>query len=352
MVKIRHSSILFISVIFIVELIFTLLFLLENSYAINSDPLPSWNQGKAKQTIINFVRNVTDPTNANYVPPDKRIATFDNDGTLLPEKPLPFQGFFSFDRVPVLVAKNPEIKDRSPFKEILDKNFTALQNITNKDEMELLATTDSNISQAEFDNLVHQWAKTAIDPETKRLFVDMVYQPMLELLSFLKANQFKEFIVSGGGVDFMRDAFSSIYGIAPEQIIGSNIKYQFVDKINNTNMQINNNKSFIFREPVLVSYNNDYEKPVNIQLHIGQVPIMAVGNSDGDLQMFEYVKDNNIYAKSLLLLIHHDDPVREYKYDKGAERVLDLAKHNDNWSIVNMKEDWKNIYPLVGTTTK
>jgi len=303
---------------------------------------------------------VTDPTNANYVPPDKRIATFDNDGTLWSEKPIPFQGYFAFDRVPAVIAKNPDLKNRSPFKEILDKNFTALQNMNEKDAMDLFTATHSNISQAEFDSLAHQWALTARHPETKRLFVDMVYQPMLELLSYLKTNQFKEFIVSGGGIDFMRDALSSVYGIPPEQIIGSSIKYQFVDKkINNTNnnMQINNNnKFFILRQPVLNSFDNTHEKPVNIQLHIGQVPIMAVGNSDGDLQMLQYINDNNHYPKSLLLLVHHDDPQREYKYDKGAEKVLEVAKQNSNnnnntgWTIVSMKEDFKNIYPLANAT--
>jgi hypothetical protein len=345
-----YCSVLLVSVI-VVGMMFTPSLLLENTYAINSDPLPSWNQGKVKQTIINFVRNVTDPTNANFVPQDKRIATFDNDGTLWSEKPLPFQAYFSFDRVPALIAKNPQLKDRSPFKEILDKNFTALRNMTEKDIMVLLSGTHSNISQTEFDSLVHQWAQTARHPETKRFFVGMVYQPMLELLSFLKTNQFKEFIVSGGGIDFIRDALSSVYGIAPEQIIGSSLKYQFVDKINSTNTQINNNKSFIFRQPVLNSLDNAYEKPVNIQLHIGQVPIMAVGNSDGDLQMLQYVNDDNVYRKSLLLLVHHDDAAREYKYDKGAEKVLEVAKKNNNWTVVNMKEDFKYIYPL-GNTTK
>jgi hypothetical protein len=347
----KYCSVLLVLVI-VIGIMFTPSLLLENTYAINSDPLPSWNQGKVKQTIINFVRNVTDPTNANYVPPDKRIATFDNDGTLWSEKPLPFQAYFSFDRVPSFIAKNPQLKDRSPFKEILDKNFTALRNMTEKDIMQLLSSTHSNISQTEFDSLVHQWAQTARHPETKRLFVEMVYQPMLELLTFLKANQFKEFIVSGGGIDFIRDALSSVYGITPEQIIGSSLKYQFVDKINSTNMQINNNKSFIFRQPLLNSLDNTYEKPVNIQLHIGQVPIMAVGNSDGDIQMLQYVNDGNVYRKSLLLLVHHDDPEREYKYDKGAEKILEVAKkNNNNWTVVNMKEDFKNIYPL-GNTTK
>jgi phosphoglycolate phosphatase-like HAD superfamily hydrolase len=347
----KYCSILLISVIIIVAgTIFTQSssLLPQNTYAINSDPLPSWNQGKVKETIINFVKNITNPTNANYVPPDRRIATFDNDGTLWSEKPVPFQAYFLFDRLPAVIAKNPELKNRSPFREILSKNFTAVRNMTEKDVMDLALTTHSNMSQSKFDSLAHQWAKTARHPQTKRLFVDMVYQPMLELLSYLKANQFKVFIVSGGGVDFMRDVLSSVYGIPPEQIIGSSLKYQFVDKINSTNMQMNNNKSFIFRQPALVSFDDAYEKPVNIQVHIGQAPIMAVGNSDGDLQMLQYVNDNNPYRKSLLLLVHHDDALREYKYDKGTEKALEVAKqNNNNWTIVSMKEDWKHVYPLV-----
>jgi phosphoserine phosphatase len=309
------------------------------------DPLPSWKNGVIKNNIIEFVQNVTDPSNTKYYhPPENRIAVFDNDGTLWSEKPLPTQLYFSFDRVPVVVANNPALKDKSPFKEILEKNFTALKNMTEKDVMELFATTHSNISQIEFDNLVHQWAPTAKNPATHRLFVKMVYQPMLELLNFLKANQFKDFIVSGGGVDFMRAALSSVYGIPSEQIIGSSLKYQFVDKINSTNTQFNNNKSFIFREPVLVSLDNTYEKPANIQLHIGKTPVIAVGNSDGDLQMLEFVNDNNAQGKSLEILVHHDDAAREFSYDKGAENILNQSQQQ-NWNIVSMKGDFLNIFP-------
>jgi phosphoserine phosphatase len=309
------------------------------------DPLPSWKDGVIKKNIIEFVQNVTDPSNTMYyISPENRIAVFDNDGTLWSEKPLPSQLYFSFDRVPVVVSNNPSLKDKSPFKEILEKNFTALKDMTEKEVMDLFSATHSNISQIEFDNLVHEWAPTARNPTTHRLFIEMVYQPMLELLNFLKANQFKDFIVSGGGVDFMRGALSSVYGIPSEQIIGSSLKYQFVDKINSTNMQVNNNKSFIFREPVLVSLDNTYEKPTNIQLHIGKTPVIAVGNSDGDLQMLEFVNDNNPQGKSLEILVHHDDAVREFSYDKGAENILNQSQQH-NWNIVSMKDDFLNIFP-------
>jgi hypothetical protein len=312
------------------------------------DPLPSWNDVTAKHNIIEFVQNVTNPENTEYyISPEDRIAVFDNDGTLWSEKPIPFQGYFAIDRVPTVVAKNSELKNISPFKEILANNLTALKGMTEKEAMDLIVTTHSNISEIEFNNLVKLWAQNATHPETKRLFVDMVYQPMLELLHFLRANQVKEFIVSGGGIDFMRESLSSIYEIPKDQIIGSSLKYKFVDKINNTNNDINNNKSFIFREPVLDSFDNTYEKPANIALHIGKVPVIVAGNSDGDLQMLEYSDDNNPTGKSLKVLIHHDDPIREFSYDKGAEKVLEEAKKR-NWNIVSMKDDFTIIFPPLG----
>jgi phosphoglycolate phosphatase-like HAD superfamily hydrolase len=301
--------------------------------------LPSWNEGDAKEKIINFVKNVTNPENSDYyIPPDKRIAVFDNDGTLWSEKPIPFEGYFALDRLENLSIANPNLKQISPYKEFLQKNTTALkQQLTEKDVVDLITITHSNISQSEFNNIVTNWSQIAQHPQTQRLFVNMVYQPQLELIDFLKDNQFKVFIVSGGGIDFMRQSLSSVYGIPPEQIIGSSGKYEFVD--NTTN-------SFIFRKPELNSFNNDYQKPVNIQLHIGKVPVIAVGNSDGDLQMLKYVDDNNNndeHGKALMVLIHHDDAVREYSYDKGAENVLREAQ-NRNWTVVDMKDDFREIY--------
>jgi phosphoglycolate phosphatase-like HAD superfamily hydrolase len=300
--------------------------------------LPSWNEGDAKEKIINFVKNVTNPENSDYyIPPDKRIAVFDNDGTLWSEKPIPFEGYFALDRLENLSIANPNLKQISPYKEFLQKNITALkQELTEKDVVDLITITHSNISQSEFNNIVTHWSQRAQHPQTQKLFVNMVYQPQLELIDFLKDNQFKVFIVSGGGIDFMRQSLSSVYGIPPEQIIGSSGKYEYID--NTTN-------SFIFRKPELNSFDNDYQKPVNIQLHIGKVPVIAVGNSDGDLQMLKYVDDNNNKdGKTLMVLIHHDDAVREYSYDKGAENVLKEAQ-NRNWTIVDMKDDFREIYP-------
>jgi hypothetical protein len=316
------------------------------------DPLPSWKNGAVKNNIIEFVQNITDPVNINYfISPENRIAVFDNDGTLWSEKPIPFQGFFSLDRVPEVIAKNPRLKDQFPFKEILAKNFTALKNMTEKDALNLMTVTHSNITQTKFDGLVHNWSQTAKHPQTKRLFIDMIYQPMLELLNYLKANQFKNFIVSGGGIDFMRDALSSVYDIPSDQIIGSSLKYQFVDKYNNnlTNATGNTDRSFIFRTSKGVVFDNTYEKPANIQLHIGKIPVVAVGNSDGDFQMLEYVSDNNPSGRSLELLVHHDDPEREFAYDNGAEKALAQAQ-DQNWKLVSMKDDFLNIFPAVNHT--
>jgi phosphoserine phosphatase len=302
-----------------------------------TDPLPSWNDGATKQRINDFVENVTDAGNTDYyIPPEDRIAVFDNDGTLWSEKPLYFQLYFAIDRVPQVVAQRPELKEEFPFKEILEKNLTALKGMDEKDVMNLVLTTHSNISQTEFDSLVQQWAETAKHPETQRKFVEMVYQPMIELISYLKAYQFKTFIVSGGGIDFMRESLSQIYGIPPEQIIGSSLKYEFIDS--------NTGNSTIFRKAELNSFDDEAEKPVNIELHIGKVPVIAVGNSDGDLQMLKYTDDNNGQSKSLEIEVHHDDLRREYSYDTHAENILKEAK-NRNWIVVSMANDFKEIFP-------
>jgi phosphoserine phosphatase len=317
-----------------------------DSLDVKNEALSSWNDGIMKNRIIDFVKNVTDGNSDYYIPSNDRIAVFDNDGTLWSEKPFYFQGFFSFDRFKELVVSNPNIRQDPKIKDILDKNFTNFNELTEKDVMDILLITHSNISQTEFNKMVVEWSKTAKHPETKQLFVNMVYQPMIELLNFLKDNQFKIFIVSGGGVDFIREALSSVYGIPPEQIIGSSIKYEYIDRINaneSTNIKYNDT-SFILRESMINSINNDYEKPANIQLHIGKVPVIAVGNSDGDLQMLEYVYENNEIGQSLPILIHHDDEKREYSYDKGAENILKDAKEN-NWLIISMKKDFKRIYP-------
>ncbi len=319
-------------------------------FEVNNDTtnLSSWNGGIVKDRIITFVKNITDPNNLdNFIPPKDRNAVFDNDGTLWSEKPIPFQGYCPFDQLKELTKSNPIVINQQPkIKEIINKNFTNINELTEKDVMNIMLITHSNITQTEFDKMVIDWSKTAKHPESKKLFVNMIYQPMIELLDFLTKNQFKIFIVSGGGVDFIREALSSIYKIPPEQVIGSSLKYEYIDEINvNESSNIKyNDTSFILRTPKMISFNNDYEKPANIQLHIGKVPIIAVGNSDGDLQMLEYTFENNKIGQSLPILIHHDDEKREYSYDKGAENVLKDAMKYD-WIIVSMKNDFKKIYP-------
>jgi hypothetical protein len=319
----------------------TLVFV-ENIYATTEDPLPSWNQGVVKERIVNFVNNVTDPKGANYIPPEDRIGVFDNDGTLWAEKPTYFQVFFILDRLEELSKSNPEMKQNPKLVQLLEKNFTNLQ-LNEEEIMSLALLTHSNITQPEFNNMIEKWAETAQHPQTQKRFVDMVYQPMIELIDFLKDNQFKTFIVSGGGVDFMREALSDVYGIPPDQIIGSSIEYNY---INGTD---GGGNSTIVREPELVSLDDKEVKPENIQLHIGKVPVFAAGNSDGDLQMLTYTDDNNNPGKSLEILVHHDDGVREFAYDTRAENVLKEAQ-SQNWTTVSMKDDFRIIYPNTNST--
>jgi hypothetical protein len=226
----------------------------ENRNATTVDPLPSWNQGIVKARILNFVKNVTNSENANYITPEDRIAVFDNDGTLWAEKPTYFQGFFVLDRLEELSKSNPEISRNPQLQQLLNKNFTNLQ-LSKKDIMSLVLLTHSNITQHEFNKMVQKWAETAHHPQTLKRFVQMVYQPMNELIDFLKHNDFKTFIVSGGGIDFVREALSNVYGIPPDQIIGSSIKFRY---INGTDI----GNSTIIREPELASFN---EKEVKLE---------------------------------------------------------------------------------------
>jgi haloacid dehalogenase-like hydrolase len=305
------------------------------------DPLPSWNHGVVKARILNFVKNVTNSENSNYITPEDRIAVFDNDGTLWTEKPTYFQGFFVLDRLEELSKSNPEISRNPVAQQLLNKNFTNLQ-LSIKDVLSLVLLTHSNITQHEFNKMVHKWAETAHHPQTQKRFVQMVYQPMNELINFLKLKYFKIFIVSAGGIDFIREALSNVYGIPTDQIIGSSIKFRYINETNKGN-------STIFREPELASFNVKEVKPENIQLHIGKVPVFAAGNSDDDLEMLRYTADNNSPGKSLEILVHHDDGVREYSYDTQAENVLIEAQRR-NWTIVSMKDDFRIIYPNTNST--
>lgn len=313
------------------------------SASTSDDPLPSWNDGMIKQTIISFVRNVTDPESVSYVPVENRTATFDNDGTLWSEKPVYFQVYYVLDAI-----KNNETLQQIPvIKKVLaniatnSSNVSQETDITEKYVVEMILLTIPNVPQLEYDRLIKQWIETATHPQTDMLFKNMIFKPMVELISYLEDNDFKVFIVTGGGIDFVRALSESVYGVPPERVIGSSLKYVFKQTTNGTYA--------IFHLPEIDKFNDEYVKPENIAFHSGQIPIIAIGNANGDLQMFQYANDNNDKGKSLILLVHHDDPLREYSYDKKAEKVLDESKRN-NWNIISMKDDFKDIYPMENST--
>jgi len=305
---------------------------------VTSDPLASWNEGKSKQAIIDFVTKTTTEGSPEFVPLEDRIACFDNDGTLWSEKPLPFQLYFVIDRIKAMAPKHPEWKNKQPFKGILEGDMKAAMAGGEKSLMEILMTTHAGMTTDEFDQLVKEWMATAKHPVTGRHFNEMVYQPMLELLDYLRANGYKPFIVSGGGIDFMRVWVEEAYGIPPYQVVGSSVQ----TKYDSTGTQ-----------PVLIkmaelNFNDDkLGKPVGIHQHIGKRPVFTGGNSDGDYAMMQYTSTGK--GPRFGLFVHHTDAAREYLYDRepGLARLnkgLDDAQKY-NWVIVNMKTDWNKIYP-------
>jgi len=303
------------------------------------DHLPSWNEGVTKTNIVNYVSEVTNTESENFIPIGDRIATFDNDGNLWAEQPAYFQLFFAIDRVKAMAVNHPEWKDQQPFKAVLENDMEALIKQGEHGLVQLIMTTHAGNTTDEFDAIVKDWIATAKHPTKNVGYDKMVYQPMLELLSYLRANDFKTYIVSGGGVDFMRAFVSPVYGIPSEQIIGSRIKTEF---------DYNNGNPVIKRLPEL-DYNDDNEgKPLNIQKIIGKKPVFASGNSDGDLQMMQYAASNKY--KSFMLYVHHTDSIREWAYDRDShigrlDKGLDQAI-KDGWTVIDMKKDWKVIYPF------
>jgi len=299
-----------------------------------NDPLPSWNAGAAKAAIVAFVEKTTRQGSPDFVPGPERIATFDNDGTLWAEKPFYFQVFFALDRVKALAPKHPEWKTQEPFASLLRGDLEGALKGGDKALLDIVMATHAGMTTAAFEQDVKQWIATARHPQTKRLFTDMVYQPMLELLAYLRANGFKTFIVSGGGIEFMRPWTEAVYGVPPEQVVGSSIKTQY---------ELRPDGPVLLRLPQVAFVDDKAGKPVGINEHIGRRPVAAFGNSDGDQQMLEWT---TIAAKGarLALLVHHTDAAREYAYDKGAEKALAEAKAR-NWTVVDMQRDWKVIYP-------
>jgi phosphoserine phosphatase len=307
------------------------------STAMAADPLPSWNDGRAKQSIITFVEKVTKPGSPDFVPVPERIATFDNDGCLWAEQPMYFQAFFIFDRIQALAPQHPEWKDQEPFASVLKGDLKSALAGGERALMEMAMATHAGMTTEEFETIVMDWLATAKHPTTKRPYTEMVYQPMLEVLAYLRANGFKTFIVSGGGIEFMRPWTEKVYGIPPEQVVGSSIK---------TKIEIRDGKPVLVRLPELNFIDDKAGKPVGINQHIGRRPIAAFGNSDGDLQMLQWTAAGK--GARLCLYVHHTDAEREWAYDREShigklDNGLDEAKAK-GWTVVSMKDDWKTIF--------
>jgi len=306
--------------------------------ATHADPLPSWKSGQTKQAIIGFVDAVTSEDRATYIPPPERIAVFDNDGTLWSEQPMYFQLAFALDRLKALAPKHPEWKQTQPFKAALENDLKTVMEGGEHALLELVMASHAGNTTDEFAQIVTDWLSSARHPETRRLYTDMIYQPMLELLVYLRANGFKTYIVSGGGIEFMRPWSEQVYGIPPEQVIGSSIKTEF---------EIRDGQPVLVRLPEINFIDDKAGKPVGIHQHIGRRPVAAFGNSDGDLQMLQWTCTNR--ENSFCLYVQHTDAEREWAYDRDShigrlDKGLDQAKAK-GWTVVDMKQDWKQIYP-------
>ncbi|WP_376774964.1 MULTISPECIES: HAD family hydrolase [Rhizobium] len=303
-----------------------------------SDPLPSWNDTASKAAIVSFVEKVTGQGSPDFVPENERIAVFDNDGTLWVEHPMYTQLAFALDRVKALAPQHPEWKETQPFKAVLEGDMKTLAASGEKGLMELIMTTHAGMTSGDFQKVVTDWLASARDPKFKRPYTELVYQPMIELLAYLRANGFKTFIVSGGGVEFMRPWVEKVYGVPPEQVIGSSIKTEF---------RMQDDTPTLFRLPEINFIDDKAGKPVGINQQIGRRPIAAFGNSDGDLQMLQWTTMAGGPAR-LGVLIHHTDAEREYAYDRETEfgrldKALDAASIA-GWTVVDMKADWKQVF--------
>lgn len=301
--------------------------------------LPSWNEGPSKKAIIEFVARVTKEGSPDFVTPAERIATFDNDGTLWSEKPVYFQYLFAIDRVKALAGQHPEWKEKQPFKAALEEDFAALAQSGSMGILELMIATHAGMTTEEFERSVMDWLKTARHPRFHRPYTELVYQPMLELLDYLRSHGFKTYIVSGGGVEFMRAWVGRVYGVPPEQVIGSSIKTRF---------DFRDGRPVLMRLPEINFIDDKGGKPVGIHQHIGRRPIAAFGNSDGDLEMLQWTSAGK--GAHFGLIVHHTDAEREWAYDRNSPvGRLDLALREaplHGWIVVDMKQDWKFIYPF------
>lgn len=303
-----------------------------------ADPLPSWNDGGSKQSIVSFVKRVTAEGSADFVPPAERIAVFDNDGTLWAEQPAYFQLLFAIDRVKALSNSHPEWKDTEPFSSILRGDLKAALAGGDKALLDVVMATHAGMTTEEFNEIVKNWIATARHPTSGKPYTRMVYQPMLELLAYLRANGFKTFIVSGGGIEFMRPWVEEVYGVPPEQVVGSSIV---------TSFEMRDGTPVLVRQPKINFIDDKEGKPVGINQHIGRRPIAAFGNSDGDLAMLQWTCSAT--GARLCLYVHHTDGDREWAYDRKShvgklDKGLDEAQARA-WTVVDMKSDWNVVFP-------
>jgi len=307
------------------------------------NPLPSWNEGSAKRAIIDFVGQVTTPGSDHFVPPADRIATFDNDGTLWPEHPMYTQLAFALDRIKALAPQHPEWKTKEPFKSVLANDMDGVAASGEKGLVELVMATHAGMSTAVFEQIVSDWFKTAKHTKLDRRYTELAYQPMVELLDYLRDHGFTTYIVSGGGIEFMRPMTMEVYGIPSQQVIGSSVKTEY---------QIVNGKPELVRKPAVNFIDDKKGKPVGINQFIGKRPIAAFGNSDGDREMLEWTGAGS--GARLMMLVFHNDAKREYAYGPAeglpdtkfgtfSQDVMDEAKDKD-WSVISMKDDWGRIF--------
>jgi len=309
-----------------------------------SEPLPSWNDGASKSAIIDFVMRVTDVDSPEFVPVAERIATFDNDGTLWVEHPIYTQLTFAMERVKALAPQHPEWKTTQPFQAVLENDQKALAAAGEKGLLELVMASHAGMSTADFETIVTDWLATARHPRFKRPYTELVYQPMLELLAYLRANGFKTYITSGGGIEFMRPMTEKVYGIPPEQVIGSSIKMKF---------EIVDGKPVLMRLPEINFIDDKTGKPVGINQFIGRRPVASFGNSDGDRQMLEWTAAGS--GARLMMLVFHDDGVREYAYGPAGGQPetkigtfspsLMKEAQESGWVVISMKDDWNQVFP-------
>jgi len=313
---------------------------IETAETVVSDPLPSWSEGPAKKSIIDFVNVVTTEASADFILPADRIATFDNDGTLWAEQPYYFQFQFAIYRVKELAPEHPEWGKNPLLQAVINDDMAKVLSFGEKGLLQIVALSHSGITTDEFSEAVLNWINTAKHPKTGKLYKEMVYQPMIEVLEYLRANGFKTYIVSGGGVDFMRCWTQEVYGIPPEQVIGSSIKLKY---------EIVDGHPVLVKLPEINSIDDKEGKPENIYQYIGKRPVFAAGNSDGDYPMLQWTSAGTSYAR-FCMIIHHTDEVREYSYDRQSpigklEKALDDAPKY-NWLVVDMKTAWNKIYPF------